>query len=416
MKKTLQSLGLFLIGAAAFAQATDATVSLDPDYANTVYYNLDTQTETSFAADSWDIGFLRTSAMSMGIRTNALVEVYEASDDIENWSAIDVANIDNWTQLYNDDTNWTSGAYDQGSATYGWGEYNIANHHVTGSIIFVLKLIDGTFVKFINEDYYGGYTFKYATWDGSAWSEDKTEVILNSENDTNRFNYFSFKTNSKVVAEPAMDAWHLVFGKYYTDVPVSATETMKYMVTGALVNAGITVAVNDESGENPDTSNLTYAEAINTIGYNWKSFSMETYTYDIDSDTAYYVKTEAGNIYRLVFTGFEGSSTGNLSFNFEDVTEKLSITDVNEGIAFGIYPNPTTDKKINLIYDVNALQATQSNISIYAVTGAKVFETTIKNQNGFYNKELQLNNLQSGVYILKFTSGNQSVTKKLVLR
>lgn len=415
MKRTLQFLSLYLIAATAMAQSTDVNLTLDPNYINTVYYNLETETEASFAADSWDIGFLRTGAMSMSIRVNPLVEVYQASDELTDWNTIDVANIDNWTALYNDDTTWNTGAFDQGSATYGWGEYNMANHHVTGSIIFVLKYADGTFAKFINEDYYGGYTFKYAIWDGATWGEDKTETIANSENENQRFNCFSLRTGNKVVAEPAMDAWHLVFGKYYTDVEAGEGETMKYLVTGALVNEGLTVAVNTEDNENQDTSNLTYHADINTIGYDWKSFNMDTFTYDVNSNKAYYIKTEEGNIFRLAFTSFEGSATGNLSFNFEDVTEKLNVTQVNEGLSFGIYPNPSTDRTINLIYNVNSLQSTQSNIVIYTVTGSKVFDTSVKNRNGFHNKQLQLNHLQSGVYILKFTSGNQSVTKKLIL-
>lgn len=414
MKTTLQLLCFLCSCATIFAQETEVSLTMTPDYANTVYYNLESKTETSFTADSWDIGFLRTSAMSMSIRTNALIETFEASNNTDDWANINVTNEANWTQLYNGDTDWTSGAIDSGSATYGWGEYNITNHHVTGEIIFVLKYTDGTYIKFINEDYYGGYTFTYSIWDGTSWSEDTTETIANTENTNNRFNYYSLKNNTTVIAEPEMDAWDLVFNKYYTNVEDSEGNTVKYLVTGALVNEDITVAV-DEEENGEDTTNLTYSEDINTIGYDWKSFSMDTFSYEVDSNKAYYIKTEEGIIYRLVFTSFDGSSTGNLSFNYENVTESLGVEDINETISFGIYPNPSHNKKINLIYDVNALTSSNSKVAIYTTTGAKVFSSNLKNSTGFYNKELQLNNLQNGVYILKFTSGNTSVTKKLIL-
>ncbi|MFB9051865.1 T9SS type A sorting domain-containing protein [Formosa undariae] len=415
MKTTLQLLCFLCCFTTAFAQEIDVSLSMQPNYESTVYYNLDTQAETSFTADAWDIGFLRTSSMSMSIRTNALVDVFEASNNTNDWSAIDVANEANWTKLYNGDTDWTSGSIDSGSASYGWGNYNMANHHVLGSVIFVLKYADGTYAKFINEDFYGGYTFKYATWDGTTWSDDKTETIANSENENNRFNYFSLKNGSKVIAEPAMDAWHLVFNRYYTDIEDNEGNLVKYLVTGILTNSGISVAINDEENDNTDLSNLTYSEDINTIGSDWKTFSMNTYSYEVNPNKAYYIKTESGAIYRLVFTSFEGMSTGNLSFTYEDVTQRLSIDNVNESISFGVYPNPTTDKKINLVYDVNALTSSNNEVAIYALTGAKVFATSLKNNSGFYNKELQLDNLQSGIYILKFTSGNTSTTKKLIL-
>ena len=38
--------------------------------------------------------------------------------------------------------------------------------------------------------------------------------------------------------------------------------------------------------------------------------------------------------------------------------------------------------------------------------------TSITNSLGFYNKEINLSSLNSGIYMLKFTSGNYQKTKK----
>ena len=43
-------------------------------------------------------------------------------------------------------------------------------------------------------------------------------------------------------------------------------------------------------------------------------------------------------------------------------------------------------------------------------------KTKIINTQGFYNKEINLNSLESGVYMLKFTSGNYQKMKKIVLQ
>jgi hypothetical protein len=162
---------------------------------------------------------------------------------------------------------------------------------------------------------------------------------------------------------------------------------------------------------------LSYSEAINTIGYNWKSLNYTTYTYEIDSNLKFYVKDKDEKIYKLYFTEFVGSQTGNLAFNFEDVTQTLGIEEVGENIAFGIYPNPVrSDKKINIIFDVNKVNKNENKIEIYNLSGQKVLATSITNSLGFYNKEINLSSLNSGIYMLKFTSGNYQKTKKIVIQ
>lgn len=412
MKTTLQ-LVVFLLTCVSFAQETTVDLSMQPGYANQVYYKLSTQTETAFAADSWDIAFLRTSSYDFGLRVNdgVGITVYEASNDPTTWDAIDVINEESWTVLNNSDTEWNNGAFVQGSATYGWGEYNMANHHIEGTIIFVLKYADGTFIKFINQDYYGGYTFKYAAWDGTSWGEDKTATVANASNPEHKYNYFSLVNDTEVVAEPAITDWDFVFTKYATDY--YGDGSFYYPVTGVLQNAEVTVAQNEEIEGSVDTSNLTFSEKINTIGYDWKAYDSG---YVVDENQVFYIKYADNTAYRLHFTAFEGSSTGNISFVYEDVTESLGFADVNENVSFGVYPNPSLDKKINLIYDINAATNTKNKVAIYSTTGRKVFSTILTANTGLYNRELNLSNLQSGIYILQFTAGDFSTTRKIVLK
>tara|TARA_B100000963_G_scaffold342030_1_gene342499 strand:- start:445 stop:1692 length:1248 start_codon:yes stop_codon:yes gene_type:complete len=415
MKTTLHFLiAIFLSMSFIHAQEITVNTSMGAGYSEQVYYKLSTQTETSFAANLWDIAMLRTSAYDFAIRVNdgIGIQVFEASviTSTSDWAAIDIADESSWTQLYNSDTQWDKGAFDQGSATYGWGEYNPVTHHVEGTIIFVLKYSDGTYRKFVNEDFFSGYTFKYSTWTGSEWTADQTVTIPNSNNPNNVYNYYSLQNDTEVVAEPVPANWDLKFTKYYTEV---APNTM-YLVSGVLNNELVEVAENDEPGGMPVSPSLTYSTEINTIGYDWKSYTGAGYS--IDSEKAFYIKYEDGAVYRLYFTAFSGSSTGNLSFNFEDVTSSLGIEDVAEGISFGIYPNPSTDKKINLVYDVNNLSADKNEVSIYSTTGQQVFKTVLYNNAGFYNKNLDLSSLANGIYILKFNSGEYSISKKIILR
>ena len=400
----------FLLVQSTFSQETTVNLSLDASYASQVYYKLNTKTQTSVAANSWDLAFFRASNFDHGIRVNdgIGIEVFEATNQATAWNTIDITNEAAWSTLYNSDTDRINGAFMQGSATYGWGEYNTTTHHITGTIIYVLKYTDGSYKKFICEDFYGGYTIKYASWNGSDWSEDESAVISNSNNSNNTYNYFSLQNDNEVIVEPAATDWDFVFTKYFTDV-----STSKYNVTGVLSSDNITVA----TATGDTTNNLSYSEAINTIGYNWKSLNYTTYTYEIDSELKFYVKDKDEKIYKLYFTEFGGSSTGNLAFNFEDVTETLNIEEVGERITFGIYPNPVNfDKKINIVFDINKVNENENKIEIYNVSGQKVLATSITNSLGFYNKEINLSSLNSGIYMLKFTSGNYQKTKKIVIQ
>jgi|TARA_B110000261_G_scaffold135702_1_gene153276 hypothetical protein len=399
----------FLLVQSTFSQETTVNLSLGASYTSQVYYKLNTKTETTVAANSWDLAFFRASNYEHGIRVNdgIGIEVFEAANQATAWNTIDITNEAAWSKLYNSDTDRINGAFMQGSATYGWGEYNTATHHITGTIIYVLKYTDGSYKKFICEDFYGGYTIKYASWNGSDWSEDESAVISNSNNSNNTYNYFSLQNDSEVMIEPAATDWDFVFTKYFTDV-----STSKYNVTGVLSSDNITVA----TATGDTTNNLSYSEAINTIGYNWKSLNA-TWTYDVDSELKFYVKDKDEKIYKLYFTEFGGSSTGNLVFNFEDVTQTLGIEEIGESIAFGIYPNPVrSDKKINIVFDVNKVNKNENKIEIYNLSGQKVLATSITNSLGFYNKEINLSSLNSGIYMLKFTSGNYQKTKKIVIQ
>lgn len=397
------------------AQVTNVDLSLQPNYSDEVYYNLDTNSSSAYNASDWELAFLRTSQFGFATRINDAIgiTVFEASNNPADWDAIDIADINTWTQLYNSDTTWEVGALDNGSATYGWGEYNATTHHVEGTVTYVLSYADGSYKKLMIEDFYNGYTFKYADWDAttSTWGADETYVLPNSTNPDRLFNYYNLSTDAEVIAEPESTAWDLIFKKYTT---LLEGGTM-YTVIGVLHHPDITVAENVEPNGDGDTSNLEYSGEINTIGHDWKEFNMNTFQYDIAADTYYYVKTENETVYRLHFTAFEGSSTGNLSFNYEDVTSSLSTTNFDNENSFSVFPNPSTDKMVNILYEISKTQESAPVVQVYNVNGQKVYENQLQN-DGFYNQKLDLTQLSAGIYLLKFNSGNFSTTKKIVLK
>ncbi|WP_159800635.1 T9SS type A sorting domain-containing protein [Flavobacterium sp. MK4S-17] len=428
MKKLLHYSLLFFTGLSLAQDYTTVNIAMQPSYASQVYYKFATNTQTPVAAASWDIAFEKASGMGIGtilVNDGAGIKLFEASNSASNWQNIDVANEANWIELYNSDTEW-AGAFDKGSNSnppfgFGWGSYNIGTHHINGTIIFVLKYADNTYKKIIIEDYdpfTGITTFKYASWDGTAWSSDETGVVSASNNAGYSFNYYSL-ANGLVTAAPEDTAWDIVFRKYYTNLGTEDNPIM-YSVTGALHSNGVSVAQIDETGNTQNDPALpaegNYSANINTIGDDWKTFDMTSFSYVVDPETTFYVKDAAGNIYRMYFTSFAGQSTGNLSFNYKDVTATAGFKDLNNNMSFGLYPNPSTDKRVTVIYDLKNSTPDKNIVTIYSIAGAKVYETEITNNSGFYTKELNLSQLSPGMYIVQFKSGNASQSKKLIIK
>lgn len=400
-----------LFAFAANAQ-TAGSVTMGPSYANQVYYKMSNQATNAYAHSSWDIAFYRMSSMALGIRVNEAkgILTYEVGP-LSTWETVDVSQEASWTPLYNSETVWPTGSFDNGSAGYGFGEYNSVTHHVVGSVVFALKFADGSFRKIKIDDYYGGYTFTHSSWDGTAWTADVTANVPNSTTTNRFFNYYSFASNATVLAEPESTEWDFVFTKYNTDI--MGDGSLMYPVTGALHHPDIQVAENTEPDGMPSNPALTYSASINTIGYDWKSFSGTAYT--VNSDKAFYVKYANNTVYRLVFNTFEGSATGVITFNFEDVTALLDSEQFENKVSFGVYPNPSANKKISVVYEAPASNTDKNSVSIFNLNGSKVYEAQLDN-TGFANSELNLSNLNDGVYILKFESGDYSATKKIVLQ
>lgn len=412
MKKILLS-ALLLVNISIYAQTTQQTVTMGANYVNNAYYKLDTQTETHFAKDSWDLAFYRKSNYVPAIRINDAksLKIFEASNSIANWNTISVANEASWTELYNSDSVWAEGAFDNGSATYGFGEYEMQTHKVVGSIIFVIKEGTSTFRKIKINEFFGGYTFTYSNWDGTAWGADIVKTISNTTNTDKVFNYFSFATNDQIAYEPAETNWDLMFTKYTT--PIAYGDTfMMYNVTGVLSSPNVKVAKTTSA----TVSEEDLSENINTIGSDWKTFTGGAYT--VDSATNYFVKyNNSETMYKINFTSFSGSSTGITTFNSENVTGALSVEEVAPGVSFDVYPNPTkSDKIINVIFDITLQNSEKNTISIYNMNGSVVYKTEVSNENGFYNQQIDLGNLSSGIYMLEFRSGSNKEVKKVILK
>jgi hypothetical protein len=298
---------------------TTQNISLGAGYTNDIYYRLSDGLITSVPRTNWDIAF-SVSPREAAILTNGAAGVtLKAYPTTSGWtwtSAIDTAGYYGWTKLYNSDTTWVEGAFNMnatGHPNYGWGIYDAVTHNLSGVALYIIKTRDGSFKKIFIEKKLTvdqKYTFKYSDLDGTNEHIVNLDVSGKSKN----FVFYSLETNETVDREPDISSWDIVFTKWM-DKSLGF-----YPVTGVLQNIKVlaleSTNIDPLSEDFPSTGYLTQ---MSVIGADWKSYNMETSKYVIDQTRVFFIKDQNGKVYRILFKTFEGSSTGNLSFDISTI-------------------------------------------------------------------------------------------------
>jgi hypothetical protein len=283
-------------------------------YSNDIYYRLSDGLITPVPRNNWDIAFSvspREAAILTNSTSGVILKVYPVSEGW-NWTdPIDTTGFYSWTTLYNSDTTWTEGAFNMnatGHPNYGWGLYDINTHNLTGISMYIIKTRAESFKKIWIMNKLSAeqkYSFIYSDLDGS----NEHTVNLDLAGSNKNFVSYSLDSNEEVDREPEKDKWDILFTKYID-------KSINYPVTGLLQNINVTAQESTDtdplSKEFPETGFLTN---ISTIGSDWKIVNMETFQYTIDETRVFFVKDPGGAVYRIKFDTFEGSSTGNISFD-----------------------------------------------------------------------------------------------------
>ena len=412
--RILYIISLVLLHSFFLAQTNDS-VSLNSSCSHQSFYNFNDGEIANVDNTNWDLAF-SSGGYGSAIRINsqAGVELYVyPNGDINDWNSVDITNISNWPSIINSDTTWSIGAFNAtsdptNSLDLGWGVYSTITHHITGDSLHIVKLSNGDYKKLqMIKLSSGNYEFKYANIDGT--NEVVTSVSKSNYTSKN-FGYYSITNNNELDREPNSSSWHILFTKYVTEIYPG----MNYGVTGVLTNKNIEVA----KAENVDLTNVShsgysFSSKINTIGYDWKSYNMNSFSYDITDSLCFFVKDDQGSIWKLQLTGFEGNSTGNIHFNVENILSASdNITDKN---IFAIYPNPTTSKEIKIIYDINHRTSSLNKVKFFDINGKLVKSLKLGN-NGFNERNVNLYDLKSGVYFVSLITDEKSFQQKLIIQ
>tara|TARA_B100000809_G_C15136176_1_gene530695 strand:- start:1417 stop:2658 length:1242 start_codon:yes stop_codon:yes gene_type:complete len=413
MKRKLLIVAAILTGGITLAQTTE-TISIGAGYVNENYYKLSDGSENSVVRADWDLAFaangLGFASSTIRINGGSGAVLYKYSNTISDWSTVDTTSFD-WStnKLRNSDEDWTTGAFNSLIPTsafdLGWGTYSTATHVVSGDRIFILKLVDGSFRKLIVENLQGGvYTVKYADINGA---NETTKTVTKSTYSGKKFGYLSVQNGTVLDREPIAASWDLLFTGYQRGLD-------GYGVKGVLANSDVKVArahpVNDPTTEGFAGKNFT--SDIGTIGYDWKTINFSTFQWDITDSLVYFVEVPNKDVYRIIFTAFGGSSNGNFVFTKEKIGTTVGIEDgkVSEEIL-NVYPNPATSE-INLTFIGGA---EQTLLSIYDVSGKEVFQKQINNI-GLNQENIDVSNLDRGIYILMLTTENSHSSQKIIIQ
>ncbi len=400
-----------------WALVAQQQVSVGPGYSNETYYSLREGTVASAPIAAWDLAF-QISGFAASIRVNHGngVLVYQVPGvSAADWATIDTAGITAWDQSFDSDESWDLGALNRGYSEtnpfdLGWGLYNQITHVVSAKAIFVVVLSDGTHKKLrIDQLASGVYQFTFANLDGS---DELTRTLSKSDFAGKNFGYFSIANDTLIDQEPLSDEWDLVFHKYLGQL----SPGLYYGVTGVQTNTGLAVAelraVDLSSVSMTDTAQVGFSTSISTIGFDWKSFNMNTFTWEIADSLTYFVRDREGEVFQLTFTDFGGSATGNFFFNLTNVTTSLDVG--NEAIQrLGIFPNPASTE-VNVLFETSKSELV--TLSIQDLQGRNLRREVLGQVNGFQQIQMSGLSLPAGIYLLHVDTETTRTSRKLVIR
>ncbi|MBI3136471.1 MAG: T9SS type A sorting domain-containing protein [Bacteroidetes bacterium] len=393
----------------ATAQEADS-IYLGAQYMNESYYSFENGEIQNVNNLNWDLAF-DLSPYGAAVRFNRktdLLFVYPGSS--ADWNTLDTTGHSSWDQFNNGYSSWSEGALNAAAniadpVDLGWGTYNSITHITEGSRIFVVKLDDDSYRKlFIEELASGVYTFKYAMIDGT---NELTETITKSDYAGKNFIHYSLLNEAVVDREPASADWDIVFTNYVLELAPGYFSG----VTGVLANSTFRDVYFSESNNVPVAdANYTanpFNSEIDIVGYNWKTFNNITYTYDLVDSLCYFFKDENNAVWKLVFTGFAGSSTGKIVFTKEQVAF-AGLAELPEQ-KMNLYPQPANTE---VLIQLPGQQI--RTVAFYALSGEliTVHSNTENNQQAI----VPVNHLNSGVYIIQITTETGDIVNhKLVI-
>lgn len=404
-------------------------VSIGSYYSNQVYYQLADDATSTINNNNWDLAFAQTASFEAGIHVNESVTIsftgaspstllYLApSNDFD-----EVIDLDMVTDsLYNDELSWGNGALNvprdtNDFADFGWGVYNSNNHAIEGNRVFVIKLRDDSYRKFMVQSLISGvYTLKYAYLDGS---NEQVITIDKADYEGKPLILFSFLSGGVLNNLP--EDYDLIFQRYSDLDPSNAGVMVEYTVTGIVTAPGV-LSAQANNIEDPETTDFeAYIDSLDTqidiIGQDWKFFSFES-GWNIREDVTFYIKTLDDHLWQIYLYDFEGSSTGTYTFAKWDHGVIAGTEDVTmPGIeAMTIVPNPVrSNDRFSLV--VESLETSQVQINIVNQQGQQIRSYSKSLNHGLNAFDFSTEYMPAGIYYLQLETPKGQISQTISVK
>ncbi len=400
------------------------TVYMGTGYAKEIYYSMATGNKGAVDRKQWDIAF-RASRLSASILTNdgannnpiglSGVELYTyPKSDSSGWAAVDTSGLFGWKKMVNSTSDWEVGAFDQnqlGHPDYGWGKYNTATHDVIGDSLYIIKLRDGSLRKLFIRRKFSSLNmieFRYANIDGT---NDNTVTVDCNPYATKNFVGYSITTNQVVDFEPVVSSdWDILFTRYMYTYP----DGVQYPVVGVLSN--YETKVNRFENVAPDFRIFDLESMDSTrspIGWEWKALDAN-FIFHVQDSLVHFIQDKGGNIHRLVFKEFVGSSSGRIVLE----KEMISATGIGETgkelFNAAIYPNPVSEV-MNVV--INPENGSSAVISVLDMSGRTVFSRKYEVQSKTLSTlQIPVIDFPAGAYVVQMQVGSNSISRKVIIK
>jgi len=155
--------------------------------------------------------------------------------------------------------------------------------------------------------------------------------------------------------------------------------------------------------------NMTFADGTGSIVCGTPTTGTHNASQSSTALAGYNGKNAAGN-WTLTVTDNSINNTGTLVSWGLDFGCTLANNDY-EISDLAIYPNPN---KGNFNLQFTNAGANEIKVNVYDMRGRKIFENSYANESTF-NENIQLNNAQSGIYLVSVTAGDKKIVKRIVV-
>lgn len=434
MKKILLSAGMLLLTLATQAQECKAVATLNEDFSD---FTISSSFATAFPQNCWsangsvtDGPWIYTAETTdkanqyvtfYSHRAGANVAGYVISPELSSIDGKHQLSFDTYKPLGPD------GQAAAGSITVQVGTLtsptDLTTFEAVGNPIEVtgerlpyanIVIPASTTKKYIAFKYISATTFNAATLDNVVWSEipaPPCEAVATLDENFSTFTTgVSFPLNCWTASQPYPVVSVSATGEaqiysseleiatpIYLVTPELSTIDGKHALTyDAKLSNGTTVTV--QAGTLTDaTDYTTFAPFGDVVTLTKTGTSVPEFVVPTSTTQKYIA-------FKVISAAKHNVSTID---NVKWVAKTAGVNDFAKN-KFSIFPNPSSTKNVTVAYT----GTDKANVTVYSVTGAKVFETAINGTNA----NLNLSSLSSGMYIVKLTAGNATATQKLVIQ